>query len=145
MIDWFMYDDSPSVSDVREMLIRACVQEEGDPCVVSGLLTAYLALAEGTDDPPKDFVSGADAEAVFMTWFIKCHDHFADWRYDTTDCSHWWPDSMPYGEKKVYPKILLREIARVMASKCVSETKMRVAYYKSMKSDDSAEGVKSAS
>ena len=38
MFDWFMYDDSPSVSDVREMLIRACVQEEGDPCVAMTIL-----------------------------------------------------------------------------------------------------------
>ena len=143
MIDWFFYNEPVQTSEMRDVLIRACVDDEGQGTpsrAVSGLLTAYLALAEEREDPLKDFVSGADAETVYMVWFEKCYNHFADWEYDRECCSHWWPDSMPYGEKEAYPKALLRDIARVMASGAVSQTRARVEYYKSMKSADLAEG-----
>ena len=137
-IDWFFYDEPVVLSEVRDALIRACVCDEGDrysPGVVSGLLTAYLALSEDADKPLTDFVSGADAEATYMVWFEKCYNQFADWEYDREDCSHWWPDSMPYGEKESYPKSLLRVIARVMASGAVAQTRARMEYYKSKEED----------
>jgi hypothetical protein len=147
MISSYFYQGNVEAGDIYQLLIKACVQDEGDgrPGIVEGLLKAYISCCEEEDEDHPDnltFLEYEEAEKYYTKMFVLFHNKFADWEYVEGSGAAWWPESMPYGQRHVYPKRVLKEVARVMASGHVVSAKAFYAYCQKREAEKAAKGVK---
>ena len=149
MISWYLYQDPPEAGDIYELLLRACVQDDGQGRhgIVAGLLKAYVSSCDDEDEEHHDnmtFLASEEAEKYYQKVFIRFYKSFLKREYDEEGCEHWFPDSLGYGRGLVYPKNVLKDVARIMASMSVVRTKAFHDYCQKMEAEKAAKGVKNA-
>jgi len=144
MISWYLYQDPPEAGDIYELLLRACVQDDGQGRhgIVAGLLKAYISSCDDEDEEHPDnmtFLDSEEAEQYYKKVFIRFHKSFSKREYDEECGEHWFPDSLGYGRGLVYPKNVLKDVARIMASTSVMQTKALYEYFQKVEAEKAAE------
>ena len=147
MISWYFYQDPPEASDIYELLLRACVQDGGcgRPGIVAGLLKAYISSCDDEDEEHPDnltFLDSEEAEKYYKKMFIQFHKSFSKSEYDEEGCEHWFPESLGYGQGHAYPKNVLQDVAKIMASTSVMQDRALYAYWSEKEAEKAVEGVK---
>ena len=147
MISWYLYQDAPEAGDIYELLLRACVQDDGQGRhgIVAGLLKAYISCCDDEDEEHPDnltFLASEEAEKYYQKVFIRFHKSFSKREYDEEGGEHWFPDSLGYGRGLVYPKNVLKDVARIMAGMSVVRAKQFYEYCQKMEAAKVAERVK---